>query len=174
MRGSESAGTAGWPVFPTDPAVIRDEEGYHLFYTSIFCNRNGNYYFSWDADNLADCNIIDVVGTVGYGFSDDMGYTWEFRDSPVIRSGDQDWHRGDIETPYVTVLGDSLFLFYSVLGEYQGRPFPSRYQVGAATLPLNGRTIRQRLMSDLADFETRPEPLLPFNRQRIGISPRER
>lgn len=157
-----SSGTAGWPMFPTDPAVVKDEEGYHLFYTSLFCNASGTYHYSWDAGDLASCDITDVVAAVGYAFSSDRGYTWEFRGSPVILGEDQSWCE-EIETPHLAVLGDTLYLFYSALGEYQGRFFSQRYQIGVATLDLNGETIRERLLTDLAEFTIRPEPLLPYN-----------
>ncbi|MEJ2355798.1 MAG: hypothetical protein P8Y62_07860 [candidate division WOR-3 bacterium] len=157
-----SSGSAGWPMFPTDPAVIKDEQGYHLFYTSLFCKANGIYYYSWDAGDISSCDIMDVVAAVGYAFSSDGGYTWEFRGSPVILGGIEPWCK-DIETPHVAVLGDTLYLFYSALGEYQGQPFSQRYEIGAATLDLNGESIRQRLLVDLAEFTIRPEPLLPYN-----------
>jgi predicted GH43/DUF377 family glycosyl hydrolase len=158
-----SSGTAGWPIFPSDPAVVKDAEGYHLFYTTYFCKAHGTYYYSWDAGNLSACNITDVATGTGYAFSSDKGYTWEFRGSPVLLPGDEPWQRGDIETPHVAVLGDTLYLFYSAWGEYQGKPFPHRFQVGVATLNLNGKTIRQRLLEDLAEFTSRPGPLLPYN-----------
>jgi hypothetical protein len=157
-----SSGTAGCPMFPTDPAVIKDEQGYHLFYTSLFCNASGTYHYSWDAGDLSSCDIMDVVAAVGYAFSSDGGYTWEFRGSPVVLGGVEPWCE-DIETPHVVVLSDTLYLFYSALGEYQGQPFSQRYQIGAATLVLNGETIRQRLLGDLAEFTIHPEPLLPYN-----------
>lgn len=158
-----SSGTAGWPIFPSDPAVLKDEEGYHLFFTTIFCKKSGSYYFSWDSHNLGACDITNVIGSVGYAFSVDGGYTWEFRGSPVIVPGPEPWQSGDLETPHAAILGDTLYLFYSAMGEYSGQPFPHRYQVGAAILDLNGGTIHQTLMSEAVTFQKRPDPLLPFN-----------
>jgi len=158
-----SSGTAGWPIFPSDPAVLKDGEGYHLFFTTIFCKKSGSYYFSWDSHNLGACDITNVIGSVGYAFSADDGYTWEFRGSPVILPGPEGWQSGDLETPHAAILGDTLYLFYSAMGEYSGQPFPHRYQVGVATLDLNGETIRQRLMSEAVTFQKRSDPLLPFN-----------
>ena len=157
------SGTAGWPIFPTDPCVIADSEGYHLFYTSYFCKAGGAYYYSWDVHNIAACNILDAVSTVGYAFSSDGGLTWQFRGRPVVLPGPEAWQRGDLETPHAAVLGDTLYLFYSATGTYAGQPFPNRFQVGAATLELEGKTIRQRLLLDHAEFTRRPEPLLPYN-----------
>ena len=158
-----SSGTAGWPIFPADPAVVKDAEGYHLFYTTYFCKANGNYYYSWDAGNLAACNIIDAPAGIGYAFSSDGGYNWEFRGSPVLLRGDQPWNRGDVETAHVAVLGDTLYLFYSAWGEYQGQPLSHRYQIGVATLDLEGKSIRQRLLRDGAVFTGLAEPLLSHN-----------
>lgn len=158
-----SSGTAGWPIFPSDPGVLKDEEGYHLFFTTIFCKKSGSYHFSWDSHNLGTCDITDVIGSIGYAFSADGGYTWEFRGSPVILPGPEGWQSGDLETPHAALLGDTVYLFYSAMGEYSGQPFPHRYQVGVATLDLNGGTIRQRLMSEAVTFQKRPDPLLPFN-----------
>ncbi len=158
-----SSGTAGWPIFPSDPAVLKDDEGYHLFFTTLFCKSGGSYYFSWDSHNLGACDITDVVAGIGYAFSIDRGYTWQFRSTPVVMPGPEDWQIGDIETPHAVVLGDTLYLFYSVWGARSGQPFQHRFQVGAATMRLNGGTIHQRLMVDLAMFEKLPDPLLPFN-----------
>ena len=157
------SGSEGWPIFPTDPGVIADAEGYHLFYTSYFCKAKGDYYYSWDVGNLAACNILDVVATIGYAFSADSGYTWVFRHSPVVMPGAADWHCGDLETPHAAVLTDTLYLFYSATGTYEGNPFPQRYQVGVAVLDLQGRTIRRRLLDDDADFTQIAQPLLPYN-----------
>ncbi len=158
-----SSGTAGWPIFPADPAVVKDAEGYHLFYTTYFCKANGNYYYSWDAGNLAACNIIDAPAGIGYAFSSDGGYNWEFRGSPVLLRGSEPWNRGDVETAHVAVLGDTLYLFYSAWGEYQGQPLPHRYQIGVATLDLKGKSIRERLLTDGAVFTGRAEPLISYN-----------
>ena len=157
------SGTNGWPIFPTDPAVIKDGEGYHLFYTTYFCKSGGSYYYSWDSHNLSACNITDVVATIGYAFSADKGMTWEFRGSPVVLPGPEDWQIGDLETPFAALWGDTLYLFYSASGVHSGQPFSDRFQVGAAILSLNGESIYQRLMSDAAMFQKRSEPVLPFN-----------
>ena len=157
------SGSAGWPIFPSDPCVIKDEEGYHMFFTTIFCKSTGSYYYSWDSRNLGACNIMDVVASIGYAFSADAGLTWEFRGSPVVMPGPEAWHGGDLETPHAALLGDTLYLFYSATGAHLGQPFPNRFQVGVATLILNGGTIRQELMTDGVTFQKRSEPLLPFN-----------
>ncbi len=158
-----SSGTAGWPIFPTDPGIIADSDGYHLFYCSYFCNAGGEYYYSWSAGDLGACNIMDVVTGIGYAFSDDSGRTWEFRGRPVLLPGEESWQCGDLETPHVAIVGDRLLLLYSATGIHSGEPFPQRYQVGAATLDLNGASIRQRLLVDDADFVARSEPLLPYD-----------
>jgi predicted GH43/DUF377 family glycosyl hydrolase len=163
------SGRAGWPIFPTDPCVVKDDEGYHLFYTSYFCNAGGEYYYSWDVGNLAACDILDAVATIGYAYSADEGLTWEFRGAPVLMPGSQEWQCGDLETPSVIQAGDRLYLFYSATGTFQGQPFPQRYQVGAATLDLTGGTIRQRLLDDGLTFTALPDPLLPYDTETTGF-----
>ncbi len=157
------SGRAGWPIFPTDPCVIADSEGYHLFYTSYFCRASGSYYYSWDVANIAACDIMHVVASVGYAFSADRGFTWQFRGRPVVLPGPEEWQCGDLETPYVAMLGDTVYLFYSATGTINGQPFPERYQIGAATLNLQGHTLRQRLLEENAEFVRRSQPLLPYN-----------
>lgn len=158
-----SSGRAGWPIFPTDPCVIADSDGYHLFYTSYFCQASGSYYYSWDVSTIAACDIMHVVATVGYAFSSDRGLTWQFRGSPVVLPGPEAWQCGDLETPFVAVLGDTAYLFYSATGTFNGKPFPQRYQIGAATLNLQGHSLRQRLLEGNAEFTRRNQPLLPYN-----------
>ena len=157
------SGRVGWPIFPTDPCVIADAEGYHLFYTSYFCKASGSYYYSWDVANMAACDIMHVVASVGYAFSADRGFTWQFRGRPVVLPGPEAWQSGDLETPYVAVLGDTVYLFYSATGTFNGQPFPQRYQIGAATLNLHGHTLRQAMLDDNAEFVRLPQPLLPYN-----------
>lgn len=157
------SGTAGWPVFVTDPCVIKDQEGYHLFYTSLFCKKGGEYYYSWDAANPLECNPGDMIGIIGYAFSSDKGLTWEFRGNPVVTKGPEAWQSADLETPFVLQRSDTLYLFYSALGLRNGVEFQSRYQIGAAILKLNGKTIRQALLNDGAMFTKLPDPILPYD-----------
>jgi hypothetical protein len=157
------SGRVGWPIFPTDPCVIADAEGYHLFYTSYFCKASGSYYYSWDVANMAACNITQVVATVGYAFSADRGFTWQFRGRPIVLPGPEPWQSGDLETPFVAILGDTVYLLYSATGTVNGQPFPQRYQIGAATLNLHGHTLRQSLLENDAEFVRLPQPLLPYN-----------
>jgi predicted GH43/DUF377 family glycosyl hydrolase len=158
-----SSGLKGWPMFPTDPCVIKDNEGYHLFYTSLFCKKDGSHYYSWDAGNAFGCDLSEMIGTVGYAFSSDQGMTWEFRGSPVVQVAPEDWQSGDVETPFVLHHGDSLYLFYSALGMKDGSEFGNRYQIGAAILDLQGSSIRQMLSNEGTTFERLPEPVLPYN-----------
>jgi hypothetical protein len=158
-----SSGRANWPIFPTDPCVIMDAEGFHLFYTSYFCNAHGIYHYSWDVSNLAACDITHSISTIGYAFSSDEGLTWQFRGRPVVMPGPEAWQSGDLETPHVVAWGDSVCLFYSATGSFEGQPFPERYQIGAAILELHGQSLRQRLLQDDAEFVRLPQPLLPYN-----------
>lgn len=158
-----SSGSEGWPIFPSDPCVIKDDEGYHIFFTTIFCKSGDSYYYSWDAGNIFACDITNVIGSVAYAFSSDQGLTWEFRGSPVILPGAESWQNGDTETPFVLQHGDSLYLFYSALGIRDGQEFHNRYQVGAAILDMKGSSIRQALMNESNLFNRLPEPVLLYN-----------
>ncbi len=57
-----------WPMFMADPCVIKDEEGYHAFFTNLFIKRKGHYWYSYDPRNNGDFEIHDSVGTVAYAF----------------------------------------------------------------------------------------------------------
>lgn len=158
-----AAGLAGAPVFMADPVVYTDEEGMHLFYTSIFCEKAGQTYFSWDPAHQNDCLLVDDGGATGYAFSDDLGLTWTFRETPVIVPGPEEWDNEKVETPFVTRVGDTLYLFYCATGDREGEQFSLRYQIGAATLELGGRSVRQALLTDADVMTKRPTPLLAYN-----------
>jgi predicted GH43/DUF377 family glycosyl hydrolase len=77
--------------------------------------------------------------------------------------GPEPWQSVALETPNVLKIGDKLYLFYSALGERDGREFEFRYQIGVATLELDGSTLRESLMDESVRFVKKKEPLLPFN-----------
>jgi hypothetical protein len=162
-----ASGVDGLPAFMSDPCVIKDEEGYHAFFTNLFFSKNGQYWLSYDPSDPDAFDISVQMGTVAYAFSDDQGLTWNLRDTPCALSGPAAWQDDDLETPFVLRQGDRLVLFYSALGSRDGAPFSFRYQIGAATLDLGGRTIRQALLEDAAVFANRTEPVLPYNTEAV-------
>jgi predicted GH43/DUF377 family glycosyl hydrolase len=166
------SGTAGLPSLVADPCVVADSEGYHLFYSAFFCRKpDGTYSYSWDPSGSAACNLSQAFGTTGYAFSADRGLTWQFRKTPVVPRGKEDWNDVDIETPFVSRVGDRLFLFYCALGTLGEGNLQHRYQLGAATLDLQGRTIRGALMEEGATFTHRASPVVAADfSQRHGVN----
>ncbi len=151
------SGTAGWPSIAADPSLLVDAEGYHLFYTALFCARpDGSFYFSWDPEQPAACDLSRAFGGTAYAFSADQGQTWEKRSTPVLSPGPEAWNDGDVETPFAVRVDDRLLLFYSSFGTQGGGLLQHRFQIGAAWLDLGGRSIRQALLDGGAVFTHRP------------------
>jgi predicted GH43/DUF377 family glycosyl hydrolase len=158
-----SSGRAGLPVVAFDPGVFVDDEGYHLFYTTIFCRAKQYPSYSWDPANPAGCDIINSFGSIAYAFSSDLGLTWQFRRTPVVFPSDSGWDAAKIETASVFRLRDTLYLTYSADGRRGGRMLTSRYQIGLAMLPLEGRSVNAAMMDDSTRFARRRDPLLPYD-----------
>ena len=156
-----SSGRIGWPILTSDPAVYIDEEGYHLFYTTFFCRGPEGPNYSWDPTNPTACAINNALTSIAYAFSADEGLTWKFRSSPLMMPSDSGFDAVKIETASVFRMGDTLYMAYCAYGNRDGRPYTSRYQVGLAQLPLNGRSIRTLLLDDTVEFQRHSaEPLL--------------
>lgn len=147
----------------SDPCVIKDDDGYHAFFTVLFFKKGDKYCFSYDPLNEDDYDRADFAGTIAYAFSSDRGMTWTFRETPVVMPGPEEWHAHALETPNVLKLGERLYLFYSALGDKNGKEFEFRYQIGAATLELDGNTVRDSLMDESVHFMKKKDALLPFN-----------
>ncbi len=156
-----SSGTAGLPSLVADPCIVTDSEGYHLFYSASFCRKpDGTYSYSWDPSGSQACDPGQAFGTTGYAFSADRGLTWQFRKTPVVLRGEENWNNIDVETPFVSRVGDRLLLFYSAIGMIGDGSLTHRFQLGAATLDLHGRTIRGALMDDNALFTHHASPVI--------------
>lgn len=158
-----SSGWAGLPILPVDPNVYIDAEGYHLFYSSYFCWRDGRYVYSWDPANPSDCNIMKVITAIAYAFSADRGLTWTLRQSPIVQPSDAGFDSYRIETAAVFRIGDVLYLAYSGDGDFNGHRFTGRYQIGLASLALGPQSVRAAVMDEARQFTRRPTPLLPFD-----------
>jgi len=160
-RAVISSGIAGWPSLVSDPCVIADQEGYHLFYTAFFCQKpDGSFSYSWDPQHPEACDLRHTWGATAYALSRDRGLTWEFRSTPVVARGTAEWNNGDIETPFVTRVGDRLYLFYSAFGSRGGAALSHRFQLGAAALDLSGRSISQALLRTEGTFVHRTAPVV--------------
>jgi hypothetical protein len=163
-----SSGRLGWPVLTSDPNVYADDEGYHLFYTTYFCRGPEGPNYSWDPTNPSACIINDPLTSIAYAFSADEGLTWEFRSAPVIMPSDSGFDAVKIETAAVFRMGDTLYMAYCAYGNRDGRPYTSRYQIGLAQLPLEGRSIRTALLDGTVDFQRHSAAPLLASDERPG------
>jgi hypothetical protein len=157
------SGRGGWPIIALDPNVYVDDEGFHLFYTTIFCQLGPGYTYSWNPEDMTSCNILHTISAIGYAFSSDQGRTWQFRHSPIVFPGDSGFDSAKIETANVFRLGDTLYLTYSADGDRGGRKLTQRFQIGVATLTLGRRSVRTVLMDESTRFERRANPLLAYD-----------
>ncbi len=152
-----STGGEGLPTTAWDPYIHVDEEGYHIFFTSIFCKEGDDYNFSFHPGNQRTCNMGDSFGSIAYGFSADKGLTWEFSDTPVIYGGGKTgWDDHSIETAHVTRIGNKLHLFYSGVS----MDLESRFQIGKGELDIQENSIYKTLMTNKVTFSRPPKPFL--------------
>ena len=158
-----SSGRAGLPIIATDPAVYFDEEGYHLFYSTFFCRRDGDHAYSFDPANPGACDISKAFTSIAYAFSDDRGMTWRFRQTPVVLPTESGFAAYRIETASFMRRGGTAYLVFSADGTRDGRQFTARYQIGLATLSLGTRSVRANLLDESRRFQLRPTPLLPYD-----------
>jgi predicted GH43/DUF377 family glycosyl hydrolase len=173
-----SSGSVGEPMFLSDPGVIKDDSGYHIFTLNQYCDVDGDGVFEpGDGDfSLSmwnDCfegsfnGSHRQSGATLYAFSADQGQTWQVRPTPVLEASKNglDWDEEKIETPFPFQMGDTLYLFYSATGVHSQAGFlSSRYSVGVATLDLEGRSIKEALFDDSAVFNKHPaNPILEYN-----------
>jgi hypothetical protein len=159
-----SSGRAGWPLLATDPNVYVDAEGYHLFYTTWFCQRERDWVYSWDPENpMTSCNIMKTITSIAYAFSSDRGLTWTFRQTPVVLPSDSGFDAGQVETATFFLRGNTAHIAYSADGSIRGRRLTGRYQIGVASLSLGRQSLRAAMMDETRRFERRATPLLPFD-----------
>jgi hypothetical protein len=157
-----SSGTDDTPMIVMDPCAIKDAEGYHLFFSSFFCETPTGLAISWDPGAGNPNDIANLTTAIAYAFSPDQGRTWTVRPTPVLLPGEAEWEDHRIETASTVVVGDTLHLFYSADGHRDGELFAARYQIGAVSLYLAGTTIREAFMDREAVFaRQRDEPILP-------------
>lgn len=155
-----STGVAGSPMITADPFIFKDAEGYHLFFSSLFCWNGSNYYFSWDPNNPAACDRTNTITATAYAFSTDQGLTWQIRSSPVFYPGAPGvWDSKGVETPNLVRVNNRLFLFYS--GDAIG--FENRFQIGVTAIDLAAGSVRTTFLVNNAVFPRPAGPLMPFN-----------
>jgi hypothetical protein len=159
-----ASGVAGIPTFISDPCVIKDDSGYHAFFSVYyFTNKaKGQYWFSYDPANPDDYDMADSMGGMGYAFSADRGLTWTCRKTPLVTTGPEEWQTHSVETANVIKLDGKLLMFYSGQGHKNGKRFTARYQIGVASLDLGGKSIEEKLLDESVVFVKRKTPLIPI------------
>lgn len=159
-----ASGVAGVPTFISDPCVIKDESGYHAFFSVYYIKNKetGKHWFSYDPANPDDYDMSDCMGGMGYAFSADRGLTWTCRETPLVTTGPEEWQTHSVETASVIKLEDSLLMFYCAQGDRDGKRFTSRYQIGVASLDLGGKSIEEKLLDESVVFAKRKTPLIPI------------
>ena len=157
------AGSPTSPMFAMDACAIQDEEGYHLFYSSLFVETPSGLSPFWNSSLPYEGNIEKLVTAIAYAFSSDRGLTWQFREAPVLTPGDLEWENFRVETSNAIVHDNQLHLFYCADGDRNGKAFHKRYQIGLVSMPLNDKSIRENLMDEQRVFSrTRTTPLLSY------------
>ena len=168
---SLSAGEAGQPTFLSDPAVIQDESGLHLFILNSYCDYNKDGAFQVEDHLFSPSNTLACQmagrgkGSMLYAFSGDLGQSWQVRPEPVITNGNNTWDSHNIETPFAFVHAGKLHIFYCATGVRNGSLFKERFQIGYASLDLKGRTLRKALLDDRSTaikWNGGATPFLPY------------
>lgn len=147
-----------------DPNIYVDEQGYHLIYSSYFCKQpDGDYYYSWNPANNTACDLDAYVSAMGYAFSNDTGFSWQYRGTAVLAPGGEEWEQYKVETGFLLRVNDTLQLYYSALGYVNGTLLDNRYQIGVAFLNIT-TSVYDTLISDANVFQRlHPDPLIPYN-----------
>jgi len=169
-----SSGSPGEPMFFSDPGVIKDSSGYHIFTLAQYCDNDGDEIFeAGDGDFTPtvwnDCFHAQhrESGSTLYAFSGDQGATWQIRPTPVLEASrnNAEWDEEKIETPFPLLVDDTLYLFYSATGVHSQTGFlASRWSIGVATLELAGRSIKEALFDNAEVFTKNPaNPILEYN-----------
>jgi hypothetical protein len=125
-----------------DPCVIADAEGYHLFFSSLFCETPKGPSLFWRPELGDEFNILKLPTGIAYAFSADRGRSWEVRPTPLLMPAAGSWDDHRVETASAVVKGGVLHLFYCA----DSKQRLARYQVGEASLALNGKTLREALL----------------------------
>lgn len=136
------AGQSNRPMLVMDPFVLTDEEGLHLFYSSVFIPTREGMTQVWTPDRGEQFNISKLTTGIGYAYSEDHGLTWTIREQPLIRPSKNEWDDYRVETASAVIRGDTLHVFYC--GDCQRSV--GRYQIGAVSVPLKNQSIRESLL----------------------------
>lgn len=158
-----SSGTADTPMLVMDPCVISDGDGLHLFFSSVFCETPDGLSLFWKPEFGDEFDISKLTTGIAYAFSDDRGKNWRIRAAPVLLPAEGGWDGYRVETASAVVVDDVLHLFYS--GD--AKESPARYEIGEASLELNGDTLRTALLErEHSPVRKRTSPVLAGVRDR--------
>jgi predicted GH43/DUF377 family glycosyl hydrolase len=136
-----TSGTVDTPMIVMDPCVIADADGFHLFFSSFFCDALDGLSPFWRVEFGAQFDAQKLTTGIAYAFSADRGMSWEVRPTPLLLPVADGWDDFRVETPSAVVVDDILHLFYCADQKHR----PARYQIGEASLALNGETLREAL-----------------------------
>jgi hypothetical protein len=125
-RPALASGTAETPMAVMDPCVIADAEGYHLFFSSLFCETPKGPSLFWRPELGDEFNILKLPTGIAYAFSADRGRSWEVRPTPLLMPAAGSWDDHRVETASAVVKGGVLHLFYCA----DSKQRLARYQVG--------------------------------------------
>ncbi len=169
-----SSGTEDAPLFVMDPCVLKDGEGYHIFFSSFFVKRAGglSLFRARDASKDPDAYTLPKLTTaIAYGFSADRGLHWQVRPAPVLAPAEgHAWDGNRVETASAIVSDGILYVFYCADGDYEGKEFTARYQIGLASLDLVGGSLRENLLEQSKTLaRSSDKPFVPFVTDRVSF-----
>ncbi|MHB9080780.1 MAG: hypothetical protein ACYC3X_25165 [Pirellulaceae bacterium] len=68
-----TSGTADTPMIVMDPCVISDADGFHLFFSSFFCDTPNGLSPFWKAEFGEQFDTQKLTTGIAYAFSSDRG-----------------------------------------------------------------------------------------------------
>lgn len=146
-----SSGTSATPMIVMDPCVVADGNGYHLFFSSFFCETVSGLSPFWKPEFGEHADIGKLVTAIAYAHSTDRGKTWSVRPTPLLLPSDDGWDDFRVETASVLVQDGVLHLFYCA----DMKKLPARYQIGEVSLDLSDRTLSTALLESPAPLPRR-------------------
>lgn len=155
-------GHAEQPILATDASVYAEADGYHLFFTTLFCRAALDEAPSWLAASRKTCADVPL-GTTAYAYSSDRGHSWRLRQSPVLLPRAHAWDSGDLESPFVARVGDDLMLLYAGFGAIE-----ARFGIGGAKLHVGAERVSDVLLDDARSFVQLEQPLIPADFEHAG------
>ncbi|MGQ0636577.1 MAG: hypothetical protein ACT4QC_18340 [Planctomycetaceae bacterium] len=152
-----SSGTAETPMIAMDPCVISDAEGWHMFFSSFFCDTPQGPSAFWKPEFGEQFDTMKLPTGIAYAFSADRGQNWTVRPTPLLLPVAVGWDDFRVETANALVKDGVLHLFYCA----DSKRKLTRYQIGEVSLALAGKTLREALLEQgRSPSRSREIPLL--------------